>query len=139
MGLLSDHFPMALQALFKMKAKPETISKFARLKLSENSDISISGESAVVISQSNWKAYVGKRVQAPAYIDFFQCELEEKGLQHTLDTYLPKLITGMGSSAFHGLIRLAYALELALDSEIAHVLAAWTCTWQFLGELPPSG
>ena len=139
MGLLSDHFPMALQALSKMTADPEMISNFAKRKLLENRNAEVNSESELMIQQTNWKDFIGKRVHAPAYIVFFQRELEEKGLQLTLDKFLPELITGMGSAAFHGLIRLAYALELNLESEIAHALAAWTCTYQYLGKLPASG
>jgi hypothetical protein len=60
-------------------------------------------------------------------------EIEGKLAHEGLGAMLPAYFQGVGSVAFHGLIRLAYAIEAKDDAEIAESLAAWKLDWVDVG------
>src|SRR6185436_2834829 len=54
--------------------------------------------------------------------------LRAEGLEKVFAESAMPLAAGLGSAAFHGAIRLAYALESEIDAEVAHALAYWLAT-----------
>lgn len=105
---LSNHLPMALQALHAMGASPARLQAFRAHYLRH-----FDGPAPAV---------------APAYAALFeryQQALAQEGQAATLRRLLPELLPGMAAAAFHGLIRSAHALEAGHRRELAAGLAYW--------------
>jgi hypothetical protein len=129
---LSNHLPMALIALDRIGASSEQLQKFYDKYCSR---LSLQTSSATLITKNNWDSFLGQHIYNSEYRDYFLKEIETKGKKQTLFEYLPKLISGLSGGAFHPLIRLAYALEVENDWEIAESLASWCIAYQSLGEI----
>ncbi len=52
---------------------------------------------------------------------------------------MPELLPGVSAVAFHGLIRVAHALQAEHEAELAAALAYWACRWQRLAPPAESG
>ena len=116
---LSNHLPMALTALHRLQAPAAALQAqlqrhAPRLdKLTPDSD----------------EARAAQR---------FAAEIERDGLPAVLARHLPHLLEAAETAAFHGLIRLAYALDADHPAEIAHALAAWQTQHTALGPALPA-
>ncbi len=55
----------------------------------------------------------------------YEREFARKGVGATLRTHVPRLLPGIGSAAFHGVIRLAYAIDARHEGQVAAALAYW--------------
>ncbi len=128
---LANHLPMALTALERMGGNGTIIKDFSSIycsKLQPMRDISTDGF-------SGFEKHLGKREYFSNYLEFFKNELQINGIKHVLNTYLDKLFSGVAASAFHPLIRLAYALEIDSEQEVAISLAFWSSEYQFSGDI----
>ncbi len=111
---LSNHLPMVLTALHRLHAPAAALQAHLqhhspRLeKLTPESD----------------EARAAQR---------FAAEFERDGLPAVLARHLPHLLQAAETAAFHGVIRLAYALDADHPAEIAHALAAWQTQRTVLG------
>jgi hypothetical protein len=56
-----------------------------------------------------------------------------------LREHVPALLAAPESAAFHGAIRLAYALDSGHRGELVHALAAWCASFRSIGPMPPDG
>ena len=56
-------------------------------------------------------------------MNFFQGRIREAGFDAVLHDWVPVLMPGLAASAFHALIRLAYAIDSGIEDEIACALA----------------
>lgn len=116
---LSNHLPMVLTALHRLQAPAAALQAqlqrhAPRLeKLTPDSD----------------EARAAER---------FATELERDGLPAVLARHLPALLEAAETAAFHGVIRLAYALNADHPAEIAHALAAWQIQRTALGPALPA-
>ncbi len=119
---LSNHLPMAIQALDFFEADIEDIAKFYENYKTRLIKKNISKKE---VSERNWKSFLGKK-DFTNYFDFYKEQLSEHGIEKTLKKYLPELMVGVGASAFHPLIRLSYAIENNLLDEIAEALSLWS-------------
>jgi len=63
---------------------------------------------------------------------------KKKGIRKVLNEYLDRLFPGVSASAFHALIRLAYALEINSTEEVAISLAFWSSEFQNNGKIKKS-
>ena len=105
---LTSHLPMALVALDRLGATRERCQDYI-----------------------GW--YAGARKLAPLNLhgEFALAakgiaeSLQRRGREATLKALLAQLMDSVGSQAFHGMIRTAYALEAQDDSELAFALAYW--------------
>ncbi|WP_298770043.1 questin oxidase family protein [uncultured Shewanella sp.] len=61
---------------------------------------------------------------------YFKHQLQIEGTHTVLHRFLPQLIPGLAASAFHGLIRLSYAIQVNNDHEVAMALAYWCAEFQ---------
>jgi hypothetical protein len=68
---------------------------------------------------------LGSSGDYPRFVSFFQDRIREAGVDAVLHDWVPVLIPGLAASAFHAMIRLAYAIEGGLEDEIALALAYW--------------
>jgi hypothetical protein len=67
---------------------------------------------------------------------FFERALAEQGADGLLRRALPELLPGVSAVAFHGLIRLAHAVQGGHQGELAAALAYWASRWQLLPAPP---
>jgi hypothetical protein len=91
---------------------------------------------AGVITQENAASLLGRREAVTSWIAFFEAGIAHAGVEATLKRWLDRLTPAIGSTAFHGLIRTAYALESGSQRELAHALAHWASDYATLGERP---
>ena len=126
-GGLAMHLPMVLVALERIHA-PNT-------KLIDTFNESIIGLERIggldkVTAVNSIEEQLGHSESFRAYLKYYKHELATLGTQAVLKKSLPILIPGVAASAFHALIRLAYALEANCQSEVAVALAYWSAEYQ---------
>ncbi len=132
-GHLSSHLPMALVALDRLGAAPERIAAFAaryRRKLPPLA------APAGVITEETTGRFLGRPETLGSWVVFFKEAVARDGAEGTTRLWTRRLLPGVGSYAFHGLIRLAYALDGGSEAELVHALAHWAAGYTVLGELP---
>ncbi|MFO1339157.1 MAG: questin oxidase family protein [Burkholderiaceae bacterium] len=111
---LSNHLPMVLTALWRLGAPADALSAtLARM-----------GPRLVPVAAGSAEARA-----AAGFAD----ALHRDGLAPTLAVHLPGLLLAAETAAFHGLIRLAHALDAQHPGEIARALAAWQTSRLSLG------
>lgn len=124
---LATHVPMVLTALNAMGASKNKLQKTFYQSIDELEKIgsldSVTAVDAIELELSNSESYL-------RYLKYFQNQLENYSIQDVLEKSLPFLLPGIAASAFHGLIRLAYAIEANSRSEIAVALAYWSAEFQ---------
>lgn len=133
---LSNHLPMALTALARLGASDERLAAFAqryatRLHLLPPAEPWPAGDA--------WRSLLGRPRAWPAYRSLFREWLEHEAASDVLAQALPGLMPGVGASAFHGLIRVAYALAAHHPEELVDGLAYWSCRWFECGAADGAG
>ena len=115
----ANHLPMALVALDAMGASEAQMLRFTRAYETQLEPVS---ESEL------------------ASVREFEDHIEREGAAKVLRNRSSMLARGVGSGAFHGAIRTAYAMESGIPGEIARALVYWTKIHEPLPDLPlPSG
>jgi hypothetical protein len=104
-GFLANHLPMGLVALDAMGATDGDLLRFTR---AYEQQLEALGD--------------GERQK----VDAFEARITKQGLAAVVASLAPDLMPGIGSAAFHGAIRLAYAVESGIPREQAHAFAYWT-------------
>ena len=131
-GVLATHVPMALYALESLGANSQQMESYykhaTRILEPKNS-----AATDVTISLDNWTEYLGKNRHHEEYLIFFRQHVSDFGVSKTLETFVPKLFEGVGGGAFHGLIRLGYAIDAANDNEIIEALGYWSVSYMEIG------
>jgi hypothetical protein len=123
---LANHLPMALVALDRLGAGAPTMQAFAdhyALRL-----VPAAQASAALDPHD----YLGSAGDFPRFVRFFEERIGESGVDAVLRDWVPELLPGLAASAFHSMIRLAYAIEAGADEEIAHALAFWASEYATL-------
>jgi len=123
---LANHLPMALLALDRLGADGDTLRRFAdgyaqRLL-----------PASACASALDPHDYLGSSGDYPRFVRFFQERIREAGVEAVLHDWVPVLMPGLAASAFHAMIRLAYAIEGGLEDEIALALAYWASEYASL-------
>ena len=126
---LSNHLPMALVALDRMGASPTRLEQFYARYASRL----VRRRPPAAPLQPNHS--FGVMSDFEGVLAYFREQIAERGKEPVLRAWLPFLIPGVAASAFHALIRLAYAVDAYHDGEIAAGLACWVTEYQRLGEL----
>ena len=111
----ANHLPMALAALDAMGASDAQVERHARRHEAHLEPI---------------------RDVELARVDAMARRLEAEGTRAVVGDLAPKLCEGIGSAAFHGAIRTAYAVESGSRTELAHALAYWEWVHHALPEAP---
>lgn len=117
---LTNHLPMALVAKEGLGADADELTRFAK---SYATKISSLQAPSVHLDHSTWTSAIGSRDAAADLRSYFVERVAEEGPDDTLRTHLPALLPGISGAAFHGVIRLAYAIEVSSPSRIAAGLA----------------
>ncbi|MES2149843.1 MAG: questin oxidase family protein [Pseudomonadota bacterium] len=117
---LSNHLPMALLALDRMGAAPEQMRIFFKAYRPRLQKLNVADEPLSPL------ASLGSGTGFEGALRYFQDLTSQQGAEPVLRQWLPILAPGLAASAFHSMIRLAYALEAENQTEICFALAYWT-------------
>jgi len=121
-GGLSNHLNMGLYALYKMGAKSERLHEYAKQYIKQNNIREIK-PIKYRINHTNFMNYIGGEDTYSSFVLFFEQYVSGFGIEETLKRYLNILIKGSAGAAFHGLIRLSYAILLSDKEEIVKAMA----------------
>ncbi len=117
---LTNHLPMALVAKSGLGASIEELRRFAtryEVRLAPR------GDAGTPLTSATWEGAIGKVGAFDALRDYFMIAVNDDGPETTVRRHLDALTSGICGAAFHGAIRLAYALELSSPSRVAAGLA----------------
>lgn len=128
---LANHLPMAVTALERMGGQKDQIERFSNIYIKKLESV----RKSTLNRDISFENDLGNRDSFLAYLIFFKSEIKKNGLEEVLDKYLERLFSGVSASAFHALIRLAYALEINSIDEIAISLAFWSSEYQYNGKI----
>ena len=107
---LTNHLPMALVAKSGLGASIEELRRFAtryEVRLAPR------GDAGTPLTSATWEGAIGKVGAFDALRDYFMIAVNDDGPEATVRRHLDALTSGICGAAFHGAIRLAYALELS--------------------------
>ncbi|WP_342380670.1 questin oxidase family protein [Myxococcus stipitatus] len=65
-----------------------------------------------VITEANWREFLGRRTSYASYCAFMQRQLREHGLEAVLARYVPELLPGWVGAFTHATIHLGWALDI---------------------------
>lgn len=125
----SNHYPMNIYALYQLGANETQLENFDRHNIKK---LTPKAPVMTKIDKNNWKNFLGQRTHNQEYYDFFLSEIDKIGTRKTILKYLSHLSNGVSAYAFHGLIRLAFAIEMDLKEEYAEALTNWAMGYQTL-------
>lgn len=108
---LTNHLNMGLFSLYKMGANEERLHEFAKGYI-KYSQLPPMPEVLYEIDDENFETYLGKEGTYSSFIEYFSKKLTNERKNNTLTRFVNRLIDGEAGGAFHGIIRLAYAIEL---------------------------
>jgi hypothetical protein len=119
-GQLSNHLPMAQQALLELGASAERLQAFTEAQEAvleprvpvRPARIDIGRDLGRPASDADWRAH-------------FAARIADLGPGAALREALALLLPGAGAAAFHGLIRTGHAILAGHDGELAAGLAHW--------------
>lgn len=117
---LTNHLPMALVAKAALGAPPDELRRFTlryEARLRPRSGVNRE------LTRSTWRRAVGEPAAYSDLDDFFRREISTRGVDDTVRTYLSDLMAGVSAAAFHGPIRLSYALDAASPLRVGSALA----------------
>jgi hypothetical protein len=117
---LTNHLPMALVAKERLGADADELLRFATLY---SRRITTLDEPSTRLEETTWHSAIGERAAAADLRDYFSRCVKDEGPDVVLRSHLPALLPGISGAAFHGAIRLAYAIEVSSPSRIAAGLA----------------
>jgi hypothetical protein len=129
---LTNHLPMALVAkagLGATRAELERFSAKYRRRLVPTSEAELN------LTRSTWRSAIGENDAYADLVDYFDREIDEHGIEEAVRNHLDALADGVSGAAFHGVIRLAYALDVASPSRVSRGLAYLASTAMTLGPL----
>lgn len=115
-----DHGPMAVLALCGLGANIQQVEAFHATYVPRLRRLP---EPGAVLNELDFRSAYGDPTAYPALRRYFAAELVRIGTSAALRRYLPELASGWVKDAYHPLIRLGYAIEFGVASEIAAGLA----------------
>jgi hypothetical protein len=130
----ANHAPMVLVALSGIGGSPQDMRRFFE-HYRKAKNLRPFGATVAPLDASTWATAIGDRHGEPDLRVFFLAEVDRMGVDAALRLYLPVLAPGIGASAFHALMRLAYAILRNDPSDIGIALAYWAASYL---PLPPS-
>ncbi|WP_158818558.1 questin oxidase family protein [Methylocapsa sp. S129] len=133
---LANHLPMVIEALFRLGASPDRMAAYAA-HYDKFHAVPALRPAKKSIERDNWRGALGDRTREADYRRFFVDEARRLGGSAAIRLYVPELSRGVGASALHGLMRLAYGALRGDEAEIGAALGYWATTFLPLPE--PSG
>ena len=132
---LANHLPMVMVALAGLGASDRRLRQYYAFYRDTNR-LRLAPANGRRIDAGNWREHRGDRRLEGDYRGFFMAEVRRLGAAGAERAYLPDLATGIGASALHALMRLAYAEMTGNEAEIGLALGYWATTYLALA---PSG
>jgi hypothetical protein len=129
---LTNHLPMALVAKAGLGASRSELERFMK---KYRRRLVATGEVERNLTRATWRSAVGEASAYADLVDYFDREIDEHGTEETVRNHLDALVDGVSGAAFHGVIRLAYALDVASPSRVSRGLAYLASTAMTLGAL----
>jgi hypothetical protein len=129
---LTNHLPMALVAKAGLGASRTELERFMA---KYRRRLVAMGEAERHLTRATWRSAVGESDAYVDFVDYFDREIDEHGTEETVRNHLDALVDGLSGAAFHGVIRLAYALDVASPSRVSRGLAYLASTAMILGPL----
>ncbi|MBC8024080.1 MAG: DUF4243 domain-containing protein, partial [Burkholderiales bacterium] len=126
-GGLASHLPMALLALDAMGASDERIEAYANRYAAQLEPMPAAADT---IGAGDEQRFLGSSASFPSWVSYFVTRITAEGRDRVMREWTTRLIPGIGSAAFHGVIRTAYALDAGSDAELAHALAYWASAYE---------
>lgn len=124
----ANHAPMVLVALDRIGANADRLRDFfEHYRVAKG--LFAPPPRVAPLDAATWETAIGQRERETDLRDFFAGEVGRLGIPGALQAYLPRLSPGVGASAFHALMRLAYALLRADAREVGISLAYWSACW----------
>ena len=133
---LANHAPMVLTMLDRLGACEGRLRQALRRYREAHRLVPVPPRVAR-LDRDNWTSALGLRTREGDYRDFFDREVADHGSEATIRRFLPRLLPGIGASALHPLMRLAYGLLCQDPREVAAALAYWAAC--FLALPLPTG
>jgi len=140
-GFLTNHGPMAAEALIRLEREREVMPFLARYRLFLEDRPALNGR----VDPQRWQDMLGRRDQFAAWQQFFENELAEHPWRDVLDTWTYRLAPGLWGELLHGLIRTGHAARALAAREtplrfreLAEGLALWASWYETLPETPGS-
>jgi len=117
---LTNHLPMALVAKQRLGANDVELKRFAAVYSRRLSPLATARRQ---LNVENWKTAIGDHDAGAELRSYFARRIAEDGPETALREHLPALLPGIGGAGFHGVIRLAYAIELSFRTLVDQYLA----------------
>lgn len=117
-GFLTNHGPMAAEALIRLEREREVMPFLAGYRLFLEDRPPLNGR----VDPQRWQDMLGRRDQFAAWQQFFENELAEHPWPDVLDTWTYRLAPGLWGELLHGLIRTGHAAR-ALGPSAVRLLA----------------
>ncbi len=114
-GHLSNHVKHAVVALARLGASPERIRDYYENYATMTTygfGLEPARPSRHVITDENWRQFLGGRTSYSSYCDFFDRKERELGLGEVLRVYAPELLPGWVGAFTHASIHLGWALDI---------------------------
>jgi hypothetical protein len=127
-----NHLPMALLALERLGGDDARLREFASF-YAKRLRLQAPGES---LPNDDWREALGQRRYESALAAKFDEDVRTRGSLALLHDIVPHLTAGLASEAFHGAIRVAYAVDSGDDVDVAPALASWVTGFSELRGAP---
>ena len=124
---LATHLPMVLNALNRLNASDDKLKNVFKKTTKKLEYIDSLNN---VIAVNSIREHLGDSSKFKQYLKYYNDQLAINSIDLVLKQFLPVLIVGIAASAFHALIRLAYAIEISNKKEVAIALAFWSAEFQ---------
>ncbi len=132
--MLANHLPMILEILCRLGASSDRLEAYGEAYNRVNA-VPALGASTAPLDAATWRAARGDRTREADLRAFFVGEAQRLG-RAAIRIYMPDLVRGVGASAFHGLMRLAYGVLRDDFEEIGTALGYWAATYLPLRDEP---
>ena len=126
--LLANHAPMALVGLDRLGAPPERLACYFDAYRSLNGLVPMPPPRGT-LDAATWTDILGDRSREADAREFFAREVARRGIADTVASALPRLAPGLGASALHALMRLAYGIMRQDPDEVGVALGYWAATY----------
>ncbi|ARO14732.1 hypothetical protein BVG79_01386 [Ketogulonicigenium robustum] len=126
--LLANHAPMVMEAMRQMGADNARIAAwYGDYVIAKQ--VPPQPASKGPLDQTTWGTAIGDRTREADLRAFFVAEVAQRGADQAIRHYVPRLAQGMAGSAFHPLMRLAYAIIGKNPTEVGHALGYWAACY----------
>ena len=125
---LSNHLPMILVAMERLGASPGRLAAFTRTYRTANGLCAVP-PGRTPLTADNWADALGQREREADLRAFFSQQVARHGAEAIVAATVPRLAPGVAGSAFHPLMRLAYAVMAGDDEDVGIALGYWAATY----------